>query len=99
MTYFEAGGKHYVIWAQHNEAENFLPLYGTDQPAEPWKIITKPMLLTTPEYDWEKVRYAVNEGPAVLKHDGKIFVCFSCFGNRTGVLCRCAGSGRKCGLA
>lgn len=38
------------------------------------------MLLTKPEYDWEKVRYAVNEGPAVLQHDRKIFVCFSASG-------------------
>ena len=80
MTYFEAGGKHYVIWAQHNEVKISCLYMAQINPAEPWKIITKPMLLTTPEYDWEKVRYAVNEGPAVLKHDGKIFVCFSASG-------------------
>ena len=60
MTYFEAGGKHYVIWAQHNEVKISCLYMAQINPAEPWKIITKPMLLTTPEYDWEKVRYAVN---------------------------------------
>ena len=38
------------------------------------------MLLTEPEYDWEKIRYCVNEGPAVLKHDDKLYVCFSASG-------------------
>ena len=80
MTYFEAAGKSYVIWAQHNEEKISCLYLGEVHPAEPWKLISMPMLLTKPEYDWEKVRYAVNEGPAVLQHDGRIFVCFSASG-------------------
>ena len=80
MTYFEAAGKSYVIWAQHNEEKISCLYLGEVNPAEPWKLISMPMLLTKPEYDWEKVRYAVNEGPAVLQHDGRLFVCFSASG-------------------
>lgn len=80
MTYFEAAGKNYVIWAQHNEEKISCLYLGEVNPEEPWKLISMPMLLTKPEYDWEKVRYAVNEGPAVLQHDDKIFVCFSASG-------------------
>ena len=80
MTYFEAAGKNYVIWAQHNEEKISCLYLGEINPEEPWKLISMPMLLTKPEYDWEKVRYAVNEGPAVLQHDDKIFVCFSASG-------------------
>ena len=80
VTYFEAAGKNYVIWAQHNEEKISCLYLGEINPEEPWKLISMPMLLTKPEYDWEKVRYAVNEGPAVLQHDDKIFVCFSASG-------------------
>ena len=80
MTYFEAAGRSYVIWAQHNP-ERISCLYLAEiDPKEPWKLISMPMLLTEPEYDWEKVRYSVNEGPAVLKHGKDIFVCFSASG-------------------
>lgn len=80
MTYFEAAGKSYVIWAQHSEIKISCLYMAEVNPAEPWKLISMPMLLTEPEYDWEKVRFAVNEGPAVLKHEGKIYVCFSASG-------------------
>lgn len=75
MTYFTCNGKHYVIWAQKPNVSN---LYmATIDPNEPWKTTSKCMLLTTPEYYWEKVSIPVNEGPAVLIHDGKVFVAFS----------------------
>lgn len=80
MTYFEANGKSYVIWAQHSPEKISCLYMGEVNPAEPWKLISLPMLLTEPEYDWEKVRFAVNEGPSVLKHDGKVWVCFSASG-------------------
>ena len=35
------------------------------------------MLLTTPDYDWERYGFWVNEGPAVIQRDGKIFVTYS----------------------
>lgn len=33
--------------------------------------------MTTPDYDWERYGFWVNEGPAVLKRNGKVFVTFS----------------------
>ncbi len=81
MTYFEANGRSYVIWAQQSAVERISTLYmGEVNPNEPWKLLTPPMLLSEPIYDWEKVRFPVNEGPAVLKHAGKIYVCFSASG-------------------
>lgn len=80
MTYFEAAGRSYVIWAQHNEEKISCLYIGEVDPQKPWKLISLPMLLSKPEYDWEKVRYAVNEGPAVLQHEEKLFVCFSASG-------------------
>lgn len=80
MTYFECSEHSYVIWAQHSPEKTSCLYIGEVNPQEPWKLITKPMLLTEPEYDWEKVRFPVNEGPSVLQHDGKVFVCFSASG-------------------
>ena len=37
----------------------------------PYKLKTVQVLLTTPDYDWERVGFWVNEGPAVIHHDGK----------------------------
>lgn len=78
MTYFEHNGNHYVIWAQISGTSN-LYLAKID-PEEPWKLASKPIELTTPEYYWEKARYSVNEGPAVLITDEHVFVFFSAAG-------------------
>lgn len=80
MTYFEAGEKAYCIWAQQNERKISCLYIGEVNPESPWRLISAPVLLSEPEYDWEKVRYPVNEGPAVLKHEGRIFVCYSASG-------------------
>ena len=34
-------------------------------------------LLSKPEYEWEKRKYDVNEGPAVLIRNGRVFMTFS----------------------
>ncbi len=78
MTYFEHNGKHYVIWAEI--IGNSSLFMAEIDPEEPWKLISKPILLTKPEYDWEKVRFSVNEGASVLKTDDKIYVFFSASG-------------------
>ena len=78
MTYFEHKGKHYLIWAE-SIGDSSLFMAEID-PTEPNKLISKPILLTKPEYDWEKVRFRVNEGASVLKHGDKVFVFFSASG-------------------
>ena len=78
MTYFEHKGRHFLIWAQ---IEGCSSLFMAETYEEtPWKLKTKPVLLSKPEYDWEKVVYHVNEGAAVLKTDEKIYVFFSASG-------------------
>lgn len=78
MTYFEHKGRHYLVWAE-SIGDSSLFMAEID-PKEPNKLICKPILLTKPEYDWEKVRFRVNEGASVLKHAGKVFVFFSASG-------------------
>jgi GH43 family beta-xylosidase len=78
MTYFENNGKHYVIWAEI-KGDSSLFMAEID-PSQPWKLINKPIMLTKPEYNWEKVNNRVNEGAAVLKTDKKVYVFFSASG-------------------
>lgn len=78
MTYFEHRGKHYLIWAEIiGDSSLFMAQINPD---EPWKLTSMPVLLTKPEYDWEKVRHRVNEGASVLKTDDKVYVFFSASG-------------------
>lgn len=78
MTYFENGGKHYLIWAEiKGDSSLFMAEINPD---EPWKLISKPILLTKPEYSWELVNHRVNEGAAVLKTGGRVYVFFSASG-------------------
>lgn len=78
MTYFENNGKHYLIWAEKSGDSSLF--MAEINPDEPWKLTSLPILLTKPEHPWEKVRFAVNEGPSVLKTDEKIFIFFSASG-------------------
>ena len=78
MTYFEHKGKHYLIWAEIIGASSLF--MAEIKPDCPWKLVSIPMLLSKPEYDWEKVRFAVNEGASVLKGRDKIFIFFSASG-------------------
>ena len=78
MTYFEHKGRHYLIWAESRPDSSLF--MAEINPENPQKLITKPILLTKPEYDWEKVRFRVNEGASVLKNEEKVFVFFSASG-------------------
>ena len=78
MTYLEHKGRHFVIWAEIIGASSLF--IAEIDPSEPWKLTSHPILLTKPEYDWEKVRFHVNEGAAVLKTEDKIYVFFSASG-------------------
>ena len=78
MTCFEHKGKYYVIWAEIiGDSSLFM---AEINPEDPTRLTSCPILLTKPEYDWEKIRFRVNEGAAVLKTDNKVYIFFSASG-------------------
>ncbi len=82
-TVFENRGKWYYIWAEKvGVGKQISNLYIAEMET-PYKLKTVQVLLTTPDYDWERVGFWVNEGPAVLKRNGKIFMTYSA--SETGV--------------
>ncbi len=92
MTVFEHRGRWYAIWAQKfgtPEAEKDISNLYLAELETPTKLKTFHVLLTTPDYDWERDGgFWVNEGPAILKHNGKIYCTFSA--SATGA-CYCMG--------
>ena len=76
-TTFEHRGVRYLVWAQADPAlKNNSNLY-IARMLNPWTIQRRAVRLSKPDLAWERVGYAVNEGPAVLKKNGKIFIAYS----------------------
>ncbi|MFY0686402.1 MAG: family 43 glycosylhydrolase [Cyclobacteriaceae bacterium] len=76
-TTFEHAGKRYLIWAESvldGEGGTGLVLSEFEHPTQ---LVGPEVILTKPEYEWERQKYNVNEGPAVIKRNGKIFVTYS----------------------
>jgi GH43 family beta-xylosidase len=76
-TVFENRGEYYYIWAEKVGVGRMISNLYIARMESPTKLATVQVLLTTPDYDWERRGFWVNEGPAVLKHNGKIFVTYS----------------------
>ena len=79
-TTFEHKGVNYLLWAQHDpkiKSNTNLYLAKMDTP---WSITGEQVMISQPEFPWEKTRYAVNEGPAVIQHQGHIFITYSAAG-------------------
>lgn len=76
-TVFENKGKWYAIWAQKRQEKTENSALYLAEMESPTKLKLPQTLLTVPEFDWECKGFKVNEGAAVLKHNGKIFVTYS----------------------
>ncbi len=79
-TTFEHRGTRYLVWAQRDPAvKNNTDLYIAKMDS-PTSIVGQQILLSRPEHAWEKIRYAVNEGPAVLHRHGRLWLTYSASG-------------------
>jgi GH43 family beta-xylosidase len=76
-TTFDHRGTRYLAWAQKDpKLKGNTNLYIAKMDT-PWSITGKQAMLSTPEYPWEQVQYLVNEGPAVLIKNGRVFMTYS----------------------
>lgn len=76
-TVFEHRGELYYVWAQKDpEIEGNSNLY-ISRMSNPWTLSGEQSMISTPEYEWEKQGFLVNEGAAVLKRNGRIFIAYS----------------------
>ena len=76
-TVFCVGEQAYMVWAQRAmDIPGNSNLY-ISRMRNPWTLALPAVLLSKPEYAWECQGFLVNEGPAVLEHDGKLFLTYS----------------------
>ncbi|PTN03797.1 family 43 glycosylhydrolase [Mangrovibacterium marinum] len=76
-TTFEHQGKQYLIWAQNVRGKDQGTALVLSEMKNPTTLTGPEVVITEPEFSWECMKYKVNEGPAVLKKNGKIFVSYS----------------------
>jgi GH43 family beta-xylosidase len=76
-TVFEHAGSLYTVWAQKSKerTENSC-LYIARMP-NPYTIEYPQVMISRPEYEWECRGFKVNEGPSVIKRNGRIFITYS----------------------
>ncbi len=76
-TSFVLDGTQYLIWAQHKQGiPGHSNLY-IARMKNPWTLGSEAVMLSRPQFDWECKKFSVNEGPAVIQRNGKIFISYS----------------------
>lgn len=76
-TVFENQGINYYVWAEKVGTGKQISNLYIAQMETANRLKTVQVLLTTPDYDWERVGFWVNEGPGVIKRNGKIYLTYS----------------------
>ena len=76
-TTFEHAGRRYLAWAQSEpEIAVNTSLYIAEM-SSPLAIVGDPVRIATPTKSWETQGFKVNEGPAVIERNGRVFMTFS----------------------
>ena len=76
-TTFYHNGVLYYLWAQKDKGIRGNSNLYIAPMKTPVELAGPPVRLSKPEYDWEIIGFWVNEGPAVVRHGGRIFVTYS----------------------
>ncbi len=77
QTVFENNGVWYTIWAQNYYGKDTGTALVMSKMKDPLTLEGPEVVLTQPDLEWERQVFPVNEGPAVLKRNGKIFLTYS----------------------
>ncbi|MDQ2584132.1 family 43 glycosylhydrolase [Saccharothrix yanglingensis] len=76
-TTFEHRGKRYFLWAQSEPGIATNSNLYIAEMATPLELGSAPVRIAVPTLPWEVQGFKVNEGPAVLVRNGRVFVTFS----------------------
>jgi GH43 family beta-xylosidase len=76
-TVFEHGGARYFVWAERDPAIKTNSNLYIAKMSSPTAIDGKGVMLSKPELPWEIIGYKVNEAPAVLVKNGRVFLTYS----------------------
>lgn len=75
-TTFELDGTRYLAWAQSVPGVKGTNIYIAKMDT-PWSITGQQVAITKPDLPWERVGHNVNEAPAVLVKNGRVFMTYS----------------------
>ncbi|MDI6401601.1 glycoside hydrolase family 43 protein [Balneolaceae bacterium ANBcel3] len=75
-TAFEHKGELYYVWAESTDPDINSGLL-ISKMQDPVTLTGPQVVISEPEYEWERHTYNVNEGAAVIKRNGRIFITFS----------------------
>ncbi|UGQ47303.1 glycoside hydrolase family 43 protein [Massilia endophytica] len=75
-TTFELRGQRYLLWTQTQPGVKGTNIYIARMDS-PLSISGPATMLTRPEFDWEKKGHDVNEAPAILVRNGRVFLTYS----------------------
>ncbi len=85
-TVLEHGGKRYFLWSGWEDGRDEQWLYIAPM-TNPWTLgASRSRMCANDDFTWERVGErkrgrGLNEGPQVLKHQGRVFVVYSCSGS------------------
>ncbi|ALJ01483.1 alpha-N-arabinofuranosidase [Rufibacter tibetensis] len=76
-TTFEHKGQRYMIWVDRASNKEINTGLYIAKMTSPTTLGDKQVVISRPEYAWERIGHNVNEAPAVIIRNGKVFVTFS----------------------
>ena len=76
-TTFMHHGTRYLVWAQHEPGIDTSSNLYIAPLASPTELGGPPVRIAVPTLPWEIQGFKVNEGPAVLIRNGRVFMTFS----------------------
>ena len=76
-TVFNACGKWYYVWAEKVGVGKQISNLYIARLKNGYTLDTVQVLLSSPDYDWERHGFWVNEGPSALIRNGKVFLTYS----------------------
>src|SRR5262245_35348287 len=79
-TTFQHRGNRYLVWAQHDPNFDRGTCLYIAAMSDPLHIAGQQVCISRPEFGWERILHNVNEGPAVLIRNGRVFISYSASG-------------------
>ncbi len=76
-TVFEVRDSYYCVWAEKVGVGKQISNLYIARMKNGYTLDTVQVLLTTPDYDWERVGFWVNEGPSALNKNAKVYLTYS----------------------
>lgn len=77
MTVFQHNKIWYCVWAEKVSVGKKISNLYIAKLKSPNQLESQQVLLSSPDYDWERVGFWVNEGPAFLQHDDRVYLMYS----------------------